>query len=356
MDLVASCRRGADHRSLRRADRSARAGGHHAAPARRARGRDGVAATSGDAVARVRSTRCNPMCSSKTANGPTSRAGISRRSGRPVTRPDTCVSGSRAISSCSRVTMCCLASPRTFRFTRKRVTTRSGFPRVARQVGELRSRRSAAGTRTPLRRIAGTSRRVASTPSASLRGDRRRYRRWRHHRMGNRRTNALVALMGPHRRIHAARRGCRGDGAPAYTRTSRHTPRDGRRTLFMGLRPQRPRASRTATHLDHPHAHRHWHPHPFTRAPRASPRVKATRRQEDSTMDDEEILKRIRTMVDEEHGLRRSGEMVDDSRMRQLEETLDQCWDLTAPASRAPGVRRRRRRFSSARHRDRRAL
>ncbi|MEO5842642.1 MAG: DUF2630 family protein [Acidimicrobiales bacterium] len=45
-------------------------------------------------------------------------------------------------------------------------------------------------------------------------------------------------------------------------------------------------------------------------------------------MDDEEILKRIRKMVDEEHGLRRSGEMVDDSRMRQLEETLDQCWDL----------------------------
>ena len=45
-------------------------------------------------------------------------------------------------------------------------------------------------------------------------------------------------------------------------------------------------------------------------------------------MDDAEILKRIRTMVDEEHSLRRSGEMVDDSRMRQLEETLDQCWDL----------------------------
>jgi hypothetical protein len=45
-------------------------------------------------------------------------------------------------------------------------------------------------------------------------------------------------------------------------------------------------------------------------------------------MDDEEILSRIRTMVDEEHALRRSGEMVDDSRMRQLEETLDQCWDL----------------------------
>jgi hypothetical protein len=45
-------------------------------------------------------------------------------------------------------------------------------------------------------------------------------------------------------------------------------------------------------------------------------------------MDDDEILKRIRKMVEEEHGLRRSGEMVDDSRMRELEETLDQCWDL----------------------------
>jgi hypothetical protein len=45
-------------------------------------------------------------------------------------------------------------------------------------------------------------------------------------------------------------------------------------------------------------------------------------------MDDDEILSRIRTMVDEEHALRRSGEMVDDSRMRRLEETLDQCWDL----------------------------
>jgi hypothetical protein len=45
-------------------------------------------------------------------------------------------------------------------------------------------------------------------------------------------------------------------------------------------------------------------------------------------MDDDEILKMIRTMVDEEHALRRAGEMVDDNRMRQLEETLDQCWDL----------------------------
>ena len=45
-------------------------------------------------------------------------------------------------------------------------------------------------------------------------------------------------------------------------------------------------------------------------------------------MDDDEILRMIREMVDEEHSLRRAGEMVDDNRMRQLEETLDQCWDL----------------------------
>jgi len=45
-------------------------------------------------------------------------------------------------------------------------------------------------------------------------------------------------------------------------------------------------------------------------------------------MDDDEILQLIHKMVDEEHALRKSGEMVDDSRMRKLEETLDQCWDL----------------------------
>ena len=45
-------------------------------------------------------------------------------------------------------------------------------------------------------------------------------------------------------------------------------------------------------------------------------------------MNDEEILNRIKTMVDEEHGLRQAGEATDSKRMRQIEETLDQCWDL----------------------------
>jgi hypothetical protein len=51
-------------------------------------------------------------------------------------------------------------------------------------------------------------------------------------------------------------------------------------------------------------------------------------------MDDSDILTRIREMVDAEHELRRS--MQDDSdevpdaalRLRDLEESLDQCWDL----------------------------
>jgi hypothetical protein len=50
--------------------------------------------------------------------------------------------------------------------------------------------------------------------------------------------------------------------------------------------------------------------------------------QEDITMNDEEILKRIRTMVDEEHDLREAGEAVDNRRIREIEETLDQCWEL----------------------------
>jgi hypothetical protein len=45
-------------------------------------------------------------------------------------------------------------------------------------------------------------------------------------------------------------------------------------------------------------------------------------------MDDQEILTRIQKMVEEEHALRSSGEHVDSTRMRALEETLDQCWDL----------------------------
>ena len=39
-------------------------------------------------------------------------------------------------------------------------------------------------------------------------------------------------------------------------------------------------------------------------------------------------LERIRKLVDEEHRLRSAGEPVDQQRLRQLEEMLDQCWDL----------------------------
>jgi hypothetical protein len=51
-------------------------------------------------------------------------------------------------------------------------------------------------------------------------------------------------------------------------------------------------------------------------------------------MDDSDILARIREMVDAEHELRRqmqdNPDQVSDStqRLRELEESLDQCWDL----------------------------
>ena len=51
-------------------------------------------------------------------------------------------------------------------------------------------------------------------------------------------------------------------------------------------------------------------------------------------MDDSDILVRIREMVDTEHELRRqmqqSPEDIPDAaaRLRDLEESLDQCWDL----------------------------
>jgi hypothetical protein len=49
---------------------------------------------------------------------------------------------------------------------------------------------------------------------------------------------------------------------------------------------------------------------------------------EDDVMSDEDILDRIRTLVEEEHALRDPGVAVEDKRLAQLEETLDQCWDL----------------------------
>lgn len=49
-------------------------------------------------------------------------------------------------------------------------------------------------------------------------------------------------------------------------------------------------------------------------------------------MDEHDILERIDALVDEEHRLRSSDSDVapDDrrERLRHLEETLDQCWDL----------------------------
>ena len=45
-------------------------------------------------------------------------------------------------------------------------------------------------------------------------------------------------------------------------------------------------------------------------------------------MTDDEILDRVHRLVEDEQELRQSGAPVDEDRMRQLEETLDQCWDL----------------------------
>lgn len=47
-------------------------------------------------------------------------------------------------------------------------------------------------------------------------------------------------------------------------------------------------------------------------------------------MDENDILNRIHTLVDEEHKLRDSSEHTDETRARmgKLEADLDQCWDL----------------------------
>jgi hypothetical protein len=47
-------------------------------------------------------------------------------------------------------------------------------------------------------------------------------------------------------------------------------------------------------------------------------------------MDEKDILARIHSLVDEEHGLREGTEHTDDqrARMQELEVQLDQCWDL----------------------------
>lgn len=54
-------------------------------------------------------------------------------------------------------------------------------------------------------------------------------------------------------------------------------------------------------------------------------------------MEDQDILERIKVLVEEEHSLResaeesnevRAGRIPDPHRLRQLEQELDQCWDL----------------------------
>ena len=44
-------------------------------------------------------------------------------------------------------------------------------------------------------------------------------------------------------------------------------------------------------------------------------------------MTDEDLLQRIKRLVDEEHQMRSTHEL-DETRLAHLEETLDQCWDL----------------------------
>lgn len=58
---------------------------------------------------------------------------------------------------------------------------------------------------------------------------------------------------------------------------------------------------------------------------------------EEDTVDNEDILERIRALVAEEHGLRedtessnevKAGQVPNPLRLQQIEEQLDQCWDL----------------------------
>jgi hypothetical protein len=48
-------------------------------------------------------------------------------------------------------------------------------------------------------------------------------------------------------------------------------------------------------------------------------------------MDDQDLLARIQALVEEEHSLREGsgdGQAPDQARLKQVEERLDQCWDL----------------------------
>ncbi len=43
---------------------------------------------------------------------------------------------------------------------------------------------------------------------------------------------------------------------------------------------------------------------------------------------DEDILNRVRDLMDEEHHIREKEGPHDTARLQHIEETLDQCWDL----------------------------
>jgi hypothetical protein len=48
-------------------------------------------------------------------------------------------------------------------------------------------------------------------------------------------------------------------------------------------------------------------------------------------MDDQDLLARIQALVEEEHSLREGsgeGQAPDQARLKRVEESLDQCWDL----------------------------
>jgi hypothetical protein len=45
-------------------------------------------------------------------------------------------------------------------------------------------------------------------------------------------------------------------------------------------------------------------------------------------MDDSEILENIKSLMDEEHSLRSGDAPADQQRLGDVEEMLDQCWDL----------------------------
>lgn len=59
--------------------------------------------------------------------------------------------------------------------------------------------------------------------------------------------------------------------------------------------------------------------------------LKVTGPQLGETMNDQDILTHIQSLVEEEHALREGatdGRAPDQSRLKYVEESLDQCWDL----------------------------